>query len=264
MATAGGDPGRAGPQRRSRRAHDPRALAARRSRPDGRIPPTSSSTATTGTRSRWDEAATAVEELANGLLSLGLSKGDAFGILGRTTAEWSALRLRARLDRRRPRARSTRPARPRTPHYVLDHSEARRRRWSRTTSSCAKIARGRRDPAPAARLPLRRPRRAAREGPRVRRREPAALAEASAAIGDDDLFTYIYTSGTTGPPKACMILQPQLLRHGRQGGRRCRGSSAPRTSCCSTCRWRTTSAAACTSSRPTWASRPPSAPIRCG
>jgi hypothetical protein len=35
----------------------------------------------------WDEAATAVEELANGLLSLGLKKGDAFGIVGRTTPE---------------------------------------------------------------------------------------------------------------------------------------------------------------------------------
>jgi long-chain acyl-CoA synthetase len=34
---------------------------------------------------------------------------------------------------------------------------------------------------------------------------PGAVAEASAAIREDDLFTYIYTSGTTGPPKACMI-----------------------------------------------------------
>ena len=34
---------------------------------------------------------------------------------------------------------------------------------------------------------------------------PGAVAEAAAAIREDDLFTYIYTSGTTGPPKACMI-----------------------------------------------------------
>jgi long-chain acyl-CoA synthetase len=34
---------------------------------------------------------------------------------------------------------------------------------------------------------------------------PTALAEAEAAVGEDDLFTFIYTSGTTGPPKACMI-----------------------------------------------------------
>ena len=34
---------------------------------------------------------------------------------------------------------------------------------------------------------------------------PAALDEATAAIGEDDLFTIIYTSGTTGPPKGCML-----------------------------------------------------------
>ena len=35
--------------------------------------------------------------------------------------------------------------------------------------------------------------------------QPNALAEAEAAVGEDDLFTFIYTSGTTGPPKGCMI-----------------------------------------------------------
>ena len=34
---------------------------------------------------------------------------------------------------------------------------------------------------------------------------PMALAEAEAAVTEDDLFTYIYTSGTTGRPKGCMI-----------------------------------------------------------
>ena len=34
---------------------------------------------------------------------------------------------------------------------------------------------------------------------------PAALEEASAAVGEDDLYTIIYTSGTTGPPKGCML-----------------------------------------------------------
>ena len=35
--------------------------------------------------------------------------------------------------------------------------------------------------------------------------QPEALAQAEAAVDEDDLFTYIYTSGTTGPPKGCMI-----------------------------------------------------------
>ena len=37
----------------------------------------------------WAEAAIAVEELANGLLALGVKKGDAFGILGQTSLEWA-------------------------------------------------------------------------------------------------------------------------------------------------------------------------------
>src|SRR6266545_2482680 len=36
-------------------------------------------------------------------------------------------------------------------------------------------------------------------------RHPDAVRDASAAISEDDLFTYIYTSGTTGPPKGCML-----------------------------------------------------------
>src|SRR5690242_10887899 len=37
----------------------------------------------------WPEAAQRVDELANGLLSLGLRKGDVFGILGTTRLEWA-------------------------------------------------------------------------------------------------------------------------------------------------------------------------------
>ena len=65
-------------------------------------------------------------------------------------------------------------------------------------------------------------------GPSFAAEHPDALAQAEAAIGEDDLFTFIYTSGTTGPPKACMIthrnyyamtagdrLARQLRRRGR-------------------------------------------------
>src|SRR5438046_261126 len=40
-------------------------------------------------RVSWREAGRRVEELANGLLALGIRKGDAFGILGATTLEWA-------------------------------------------------------------------------------------------------------------------------------------------------------------------------------
>ena len=37
----------------------------------------------------WPEAAQAVNEIAHGLLALGVRKGDAFGILARTRVEWA-------------------------------------------------------------------------------------------------------------------------------------------------------------------------------
>src|SRR4029077_10406198 len=37
----------------------------------------------------WNEAARAVEELANGLLAAGVRKGDVVAIIGQTTLEWS-------------------------------------------------------------------------------------------------------------------------------------------------------------------------------
>src|SRR5436190_4403407 len=37
----------------------------------------------------WDEAARAVDELANGLLARGVRKGDTFGIVSRTRLEWT-------------------------------------------------------------------------------------------------------------------------------------------------------------------------------
>src|SRR5439155_19857043 len=41
----------------------------------------------------WGEVAQIVDELAYGLLALGVDKGDAFGILARTRLEWSLLDL---------------------------------------------------------------------------------------------------------------------------------------------------------------------------
>src|SRR5215211_7112808 len=71
----------------------------------------------------WDEAATAVEELANGLLSLGLKKGDAFGIVGRTTPEWCLFDFALGSIGVIPA-----PVYPsssaKDTHYVLDHSDA--------------------------------------------------------------------------------------------------------------------------------------------
>ena len=147
----------------------------------------------------WDEAAQAVEELANGLLALGIRKGDAFSILGSTRLEWVlfdfALGLVGAVG-----APIYMNSSPKDTAHVVEHSEA-------VGVLCE-------DESQRSKLEglelehvltfadlddLRARGRAYGES------HPGAVAEAAAAIREDDLFTYIYTSGTTGPPKACMI-----------------------------------------------------------
>jgi long-chain acyl-CoA synthetase len=152
----------------------------------------------------WEEAATAVEELANGLLSLGLKKGDAFGILGRTTADWCTFDFALGSIGVVP-APIYPSSSAKDTHYVLDHSEAVGV-LVEDDEQLAKVREG--DEIPRLEHVYRF---ADLDELRARGREfaaanPTALADASGLIGDEDLFTYIYTSGTTGPPKACMIL----------------------------------------------------------
>jgi long-chain acyl-CoA synthetase len=147
----------------------------------------------------WDEAGRAVEELANGLLALGVRKGDAFGILAQTTLEWALFDYAlARIGT--VGAAIYANSSPKDCRYVLEHSDAVGV-LVEDEAQRAKIA----DVALAHVLTF-----ADLDELRARGREfaaanPDALAEAEARVGDDDLFTFIYTSGTTGPPKACMI-----------------------------------------------------------
>jgi long-chain acyl-CoA synthetase len=147
----------------------------------------------------WAEAAERVDDLANGLLALGVRKGDTFAILASTSLEWSlfdfALASVGAIGAPIYMNSSARDA-----AYVATHSEA--------------IGALVEDDEQRAKLqgvelrhvltfddlePL------AARGRVFAGEHPSALDEAVAAIGEDDLFTYIYTSGTTGPPKACMI-----------------------------------------------------------
>jgi long-chain acyl-CoA synthetase len=147
----------------------------------------------------WPEAGQAVEELANGLLALGVRKGDAFGILAQTSLEWALFDYAlARVGAVGAAVYANSSAKD--AQYVLDHSdsigvlvqdEAQRAKVEglglRHVISFAELdelrARGREHAA----------------------QHPDALAEAEAQVGEEDLFTFIYTSGTTGPPKGCMI-----------------------------------------------------------
>jgi long-chain acyl-CoA synthetase len=147
----------------------------------------------------WDEAARAVEELANGLLSRGIGKGDVFGIVSRTRLEWTLFDFALASV-----GAITAPVYPNTSAreaaYVLEHAEAVGALVEDETQ-VAKV-----EPLRLAHVLTPEELNELRaEGIAFAREHPAALDAASAAIGEEDLYTYIYTSGTTGPPKGCMI-----------------------------------------------------------
>ncbi|MDP9491453.1 MAG: long-chain fatty acid--CoA ligase [Actinomycetota bacterium] len=152
----------------------------------------------------WPDAADAVDEIANGLLALGVRKGDALGILGRTKLEWVLFDWAlASIGAIGVGIYPSLP--PKDCAYVLDHSDSVGV-LVENDEQRAKID-AERDSLPKLQHVL-----AFDEldALRARGREfaadnPDALEESRSAVGEDDLFTYIYTSGTTGPPKGCMI-----------------------------------------------------------
>src|SRR5215218_500780 len=152
----------------------------------------------------WEEARRAVDELASGLLALGIGKGDAFGILARTTLEWVLFDFA--LGSIGAIGAGIYPSLPaKDCAYVLGHSDAVAV-LVENDEQLAKIE-AERPNLPKLQHVLTF---GELESLRARGREysivnPDALEQARSAIGENDLFTYIYTSGTTGPPKACMI-----------------------------------------------------------
>jgi long-chain acyl-CoA synthetase len=152
----------------------------------------------------WAEAAERVESYANGLLSLGVRKGDAFSILASSRVEWAlfdfALGTIGAIG-----AAIYANSSPKDAGYILDHSESvgvlcedetQRAKVESVRSEAPRL----RDVLTFADLDD-----LAARGRAYAAEHPNALREAAARIEEDDLFTYIYTSGTTGPPKGCMI-----------------------------------------------------------
>jgi long-chain acyl-CoA synthetase len=145
------------------------------------------------------EAATAVQEIANGLLARGVNRGDAFGLLGRTSLQWAlfdfALGLVGAVGAPIYANSSARDA-----LYVIDHSEAvgclveDEEQWAKLAGATLQHV------VSFADLEELRA-----HGRDYARQHPGALDARADSIEEDDLFTFIYTSGTTGPPKACMI-----------------------------------------------------------
>ena len=145
------------------------------------------------------EAREAVEELAHGLLALGVRKGDCFAILASTRLEWAlfdfALGLIGGVG-----AGIYANSSHRDVAHVLTHSGAVGV-LCEDESQREKLG----DAAPQHVLTFGDLDELRARGREHARSHPDAVAEAAARIDPDDLFTFIYTSGTTGPPKACMI-----------------------------------------------------------
>jgi len=148
----------------------------------------------------WREAAEQVDALANGLLALGIRKGDTLAILGSTKLEWALFDFAAACVGAITAAIYANSS-PKDCHFILQHSEAigvlveddeqlakleggPELRHIHTFAGLAELA---------------------ERGRAYAAEHPQALDEAVAALREDDVFTYIYTSGTTGSPKACMI-----------------------------------------------------------
>jgi long-chain acyl-CoA synthetase len=144
------------------------------------------------------DAALAVDELANGLLALGVRKGDAFALLARTTLEWSlfdfALGLVGAVGAPIYSSSSARDV-----QYVLEHSRAVGV-LVEDADQLAKVEGFDGHVITFAGLDELRTR-----GRSWAAEHPGELDARADSIEEDDLFTFIYTSGTTGPPKACMI-----------------------------------------------------------
>src|ERR1043166_3345804 len=147
----------------------------------------------------WEEAGTAVDEIANGLLARGIRKGDAFGILAQTTFEWALFDYAlARIGA--VGAAIYANSSPNDCKHVLENSDSIGVLVEDEEQRAKVAALGLAHVIAFSELDELRS-----QGREFAAANPTALTDAEAEIEDEDLFTFIYTSGTTGPPKGCMI-----------------------------------------------------------
>ncbi len=148
----------------------------------------------------WTEAADRVDAYANGLLSLGVRKGDAFSILATTKLEWALFDF-ALAHVGAIGAAIYANSSPKDVTYIVEHSDSVGILCEDEEQRAKVEAGGRLEHV----LTFADLDGLAERGRAYAAEHPDALRESVEAITEDDLFTYIYTSGTTGPPKGCMI-----------------------------------------------------------
>ena len=152
----------------------------------------------------WAEADERVRAYANGLLARGVRKGDNVSILARNSLDWALVDF-ALAHVGAVGIPVYASSSPRDVGYVLAHSEA----VGIVCEDAAQLAKVEEvaDELPSLKhvLTFHDLEGLATHGRDFATANPTALAEATDAIGEDDLYTIIYTSGTTGPPKGCML-----------------------------------------------------------
>ncbi len=162
----------------------------------------------------WQETARRVDELANGMLSLGIRRGDPVAILGRTTLDWVLVDLALALV-----GGIGVPIYPNSSsdecRYILDHSGAVGIFVDEAVRPPALERAGKLTYV----VPFDELDRLAEDGRRYAAERPGALDEASGALDENDVFTYQYTSGTTGPPKACVVQHRSYVEMTRAAAR---------------------------------------------
>ena len=152
----------------------------------------------------WEQADERVRDYANGLLARGVRKGDTVALLARNSLEWALVDFAlARIGAVGVPVYAS--SSPRDVGYLLAHSES-------VAIVCEDAEQLAKVEAVTEELPALKHvltyhdlEGLAAHGRDYAEAHPAALDEATAAIGEDDLYTIIYTSGTTGPPKGCML-----------------------------------------------------------
>jgi long-chain acyl-CoA synthetase len=152
----------------------------------------------------WADADERVRAYANGFLARGVRKGDNVALLARNSLDWALVDFAlAQIGAVGIPVYASSSARD--VGYLLSHSEA-------VAIVCEDAIQLAKVEEVSAELPslqhvltyhdldgL------ATHGRDYAATNPSALDDATAAIGEEDLFTIIYTSGTTGPPKGCML-----------------------------------------------------------
>ena len=159
----------------------------------------------------WEEAAERVDALAGGFLALGVEKGDRVGIMCRTRLEWTLCDYAlASLGAVVVPVYTVSSAEERI--HILADSGAKlllaetAREYRRIEHVRAEVATLEGvvgiERVPGADLSLAELEHRGREHLRL---HPQSVADARAAVEEEDTLTIVYTSGTTGPPKGCVL-----------------------------------------------------------